>query len=323
MGGRRFVRANESPPADHARRWAVIGAPLDSAGAGAGEQRAPAALRAAGLPERLRAVDEGDISMRIDDSVRHAETGIVAFHWLRAASLELRDRLQRMLDGGASPLVLGGDCTVLLGVFAALRRRLERPGLCIIDRHADVWDADSSPTGAAADMGLALLSGHGPRGLVDLGGAVPMVDPARIFLLGHRPEEDADKAGELDRLPASVNRVEAQSIRVGPSARQVGADTAERLASETDGAWVHLDLDVLDEAVLPAVSEPEPLGLVWDDVGELLIELTLSEAVIGVSVSGFNADLDPRAEHTAAIVETLGESLARRTVPGPSRFAHV
>ena len=97
------------------------------------------------------------------------------------------------------PLVVGGDCTLLLGVFQALPRG---SGLWFVDGHADFFDGESSPTGEAADMELAILTGHGPAGLLE--GARPLLEPAAVVLLGHRPAElHPDVA---PRMPASTRR---------------------------------------------------------------------------------------------------------------------
>src|SRR5918997_1405459 len=96
------------------------------------------------------------------------------------AAAEIATAVGEVLDTGETPVVLGGDCTLLLGVFQALPRGC---GLWFVDGHADFLDGETSPTGEAADMDLAILTGHGPPGLVDR----PLLDPAAVVLLGHRP----------------------------------------------------------------------------------------------------------------------------------------
>ena len=295
--------------------WAVIGAPLDSSGDVRGEERAPAALRAAGLIDSLGGTDLGDIAMRIDDPTRHRDSGVIGFHWLRAASLELRDRLSTVLDRGERPLVLGGDCSLLLGVFAELGRRFDTPGLWMVDGHPDFWDGTSSRTGEAADMALAILTGQGPPGLVDLARRIPMVEPENVVLLGHRSRRFAEAPKELRRIPRAIHRVDAQKI-IGSQPRRVGSHAAERLASRTDGAWLHIDLDVLDERTLPAVTYPQGGGLSWAGFSELLPPLSRSPALIGVSVADLNPDLDPDRSYTRFVAALLTEALAgRRATP--------
>ena len=149
-------------------RLAIVDVPLDCSGAGRAEQFAPAALRAAGVVQRLGARDAGEVDARIGDSRRDPETGVIGAADVRRASAAIAARVRELLDAGECPVVLGGDCTLLLGVFQALPHS---SGLWFVDGHADFFDGESSPTGEAADMDLAILTGHGPPGLLEGGRA--------------------------------------------------------------------------------------------------------------------------------------------------------
>jgi arginase len=290
--------------------WTVLGAPLDSSGAGRGECRAPRALREAGLVERIAAGDGGDIATLITDQRRDPDTGIVGFGDLRSASLQLRDSVAGFLAEDKRPLVLGGDCTVLIGVFAALRSRGKPTGLWFVDGHPDFHDGQSSPTGEAADMDLAILTGSWPAGLADLGGEPPMLDPAQVELLGHRPDSvGLEAAQENARLPEALRRADASTIlEMGPA--RVGEAARARLERDPGGAWLHLDLDVLDESSLQAVSYPQPGGLDWEQLAELAAPLCRSPALVGLSVADLNTDRDPDGAAARRAVDLLGELLA-------------
>jgi len=277
---------------------AVVDAPIDCSGAGRGEERAPAALRAAGLVERLHARDAAEVDARIADTRRDPDTGVIGADEVRRASAAIASRVGELLGAGERPLVLGGDCTLLLGVFQALPGG---SGLWFVDGHADFHDGASSPTGEAADMDLAILTGNGPPDLLE--GDGPLLDPAAVVLLGHRPSElDAEVARENDRLDPAIHARTALEVRELGAAR-VGTDAATRLAGRP--AWLHLDLDVLDEAVLPAVSYPQPLGLDWDELAALVRPLAAAPRLLGVSVADFNPDRDGDGSHAARVVEAL------------------
>ena len=113
------------------------------------------------------------------------------------------------------------------------------------------------------------------------------------------------------RTPASTQRSKLSPPRGfaerGPD--RVGSDAAARLAGRP--AWLHLDLDVLDESVLPAVSYPQPLGLDWEELVALLQPLVAAPNLLGVSVADFNPDRDPDTTDAARIVDKLA-SLFRR-----------
>jgi arginase len=288
--------------------WSVIDAPLDSAGAGRGEERAPRALRAAGLPEVFGAADTGAAAPPLRDTARDPKTGVVAFADLRAASRTLREAVLAALRRGEQPLVIGGDCSLLVGTIAGVRDAVGRTGLWFVDGHADYFDGESSPTGEAADMDLAMLTGDGPPGLVDLGGKVPLVEPDDVVILGHRPASlHPDVALELERVPAEIARTSAEQIAAeGP------AEVARRWESAIAArgpAWLHLDLDALDEASLPAVTYPQPRGLDWDGFEALAGGFLASEALVGLSVADFNPDLDEDGSQARRVVDALRRAL--------------
>jgi arginase family enzyme len=280
----------------------VVDAALDCSGAGRGEELAPAALRAAGLLERLGARDAGAADAHIRDTRRDPATGVIGAADVRRATANISGRVSNVLDVGDCPLVVGGDCTLLLGVFTALPAG---SGLWFVDGHADFYDGETSPTGEAADMDLAILAGHGPAGL--LPGAERLLDPAATVLLGHRPPElNADVAFENARLDPAIHALTAPEVR-GRGPGRVGDEAVTRLAGRP--AWLHLDLDVLDEAALPAVSYPQPLGLDWDELAALAAPLAAAPNLIGVSVADFNPDRDPEGAHASRVVDLLVELL--------------
>ena len=288
--------------------WTVLGAPLDSAGAGRGEERAPAALRAAGLRALFDADDVGDVAPPLRGPERDEETGVIAYRSLIEASVALRARVAEVIGRGRRPLILGGDCTVLLGAIAGARAAAGPLGLWFIDGHADYLDGRSSPTGEAADMELAMLTGDGPAGLVDLAGETPAIDPAAIVILGHRPPEiDPGIAVELARVPLTIARMTADEV-AGAGPGEVG-ERWERALAERGPAWLHLDLDALDETALPAVSYPQPRGLTWEAFVALIRPLLASDALAGLSIADFNPDLDPDGAHSRRVVEALDDAL--------------
>lgn len=181
-------------------------------------------------------------------------------------------------------------------------------GLWFVDGHADYLDATSSPTGEAADMELAILTGNGPPGLVDPAGPMPLVKPADVVILGHRPPSlHPDVALELGRVPAAIARMTAEEITTGDPS-EVGKRWERALAGRGP-AWLHLDLDALDEAALPAVTYPQPRGLDWDAFVALTRPLMASDALVGVSVADFNPDLDEDGAHARRVVDALGSAL--------------
>lgn len=282
--------------------WFLLGAPWDCSGSGRGEQDAPAALRAAGIAG-LVAADLGDADTAIRTTARDPASGVRApadtVRAARALAAALRDGLRA--HPGARPLVVGGDCSLLLGVLPAIGPA----GLWFADGHPDFLDGHASDTGETADMDLAVVTGTGAPELVGLGGAAPMVRPEDVVLLGHRTAGlDAASAAEVARLPAALRRIDAAALVADPAA--AGRRAEQWLAGSGRGAWLHVDLDVLDPAALPAVTYPQPGGPDWARLTAALAPLAASPRLLGISIADFRPDLDPTGASAARVVELVG-----------------
>ena len=286
--------------------WTLLGAPLDSSGAGRGEERAPRALRASGVAERLGVVDAGDVVSPLRDPRRDPASGVIAAAQLVEASEALRDATAACLRRGEHPFVLGGDCSLLPGALAGARVAGGPLALWMVDGHPDALDGDSSPTGEAADMDLAVVLGRGLAALTGLAGAAPIVDPERVALIGHRPAElGTDVAAELALVPRAVTQTTAPELR-----RRGAAEVARATLSWNDGrpTWLHLDLDALDESELPAVSYPQAQGLSWSELVELVVSLLAAPTLIGVSLADFDADHGRAKDYAERIVDALASA---------------
>ncbi len=289
--------------------WAMAAAPIDSSGNDRGEARAPAALRAAGLAEIGSLEDRGDLAARIADTERDPETGVIGFADLVAATAAIATWVAETASGPDRPLLVGGDCSLLPGVFAGLRRAGIEAGLWMVDGHPDAYDGASSPTGEAADMDLTFLLGGAPPALADVWGGdhPPLLEPSRVAVLGHRPAaSDPEVAAELAQVPAGILLVDAPAI-LERGAPAVAAESAELIAGSP--AWLHLDLDALDAAVFPAVSYPQPNGLDWDSFTQLVRPLAAAESLAGISLADLNPDRDPDGAATRRVVGMLAELL--------------
>jgi arginase len=270
---------------------------------------APRALRAAGLAD-LVDVDLGDAATVISTGRRDEATGVRALPETIAAARELANVLWTGVSEhpGHRPLVVGGDCSLLLGVFAGARAALGDVGLWMVDGHPDYLDASASDTGETADLELAVLTGDGPASLVGLGALVPMVAARHVALIGHRVVDlDPASAAEVARLPADLFTLDAQMVVGDPhGAGSHAAAWAERLRLPM---WLHIDVDVLDPSSMPAVTYPQAGGPDLDQLAAVLIPLAASAHLAGMSVADFRPDLDPDGAHAARLVALLGRLL--------------
>jgi arginase len=266
-------------------------------------------LRAAGLSD-LVSRDLGDITIAIDSRYRDQHTGVLALPETVRSAHVLADAVTRALRDlpGRRPLVVGGDCSILLGIFPALRRSVGSVGLWFIDGHPDYLDGHGSDTGETADMDLAVLTGDGADPLVTLAGAPPMLALSDTVLVGHRTQNlDEGALAELARLPGDLRRIDAATLIKDPAA--AGRRAAAWLTRAGQGVWLHLDLDVLDSGSLPAVTYPQPGGPDWKQLSAALRPLAWSPQLLGVSVADFRPDLDTTGSLAARILDLLEHTL--------------
>lgn len=285
----------------------IVGVPIDCSGRFTGVERMPAALRSAGIARRLNIPDFGDLPAVIDDPIRDQTTGIIGYQAVCTASHVIQDGIAALLRQNQQPLVMGGCCTLLIGVFAALRAEIGTVGLAFIDGHLDFYDGRSSPTGEAADMELAILTGIGPAELTGLNGvSQPLVQPRHTVVLGYRDSEQAERDGAPDPATAApgITLYDAQTIR-HDNAQERGQKTVTRLEAEPGRFWLHLDLDVLDSEILPAVDYLMPGGLDWETFIQLARPLAHSPALVGADVTIYNPALDPDGRCAQHIIDAL------------------
>ena len=289
-------------------RVAIIEAPSVLGLFPKGVETLPDALREAGLAERLEARRAGRVEPPPYDERRDAQTLLLNPQAIAAYSAALANSVGSVLDAGEFPVVLGGDCSIVLGCLLALKRR-DRFGLLFLDGHADFYQPEAEPNGEAASMDLALATGRGPAVVVDLEGRRPLVRDEDVVAFGRRDAEDAEKHGS--------QRIEDTAIRVIDLAeiRKCGvADAAIRAVDhlsrpELSGFWMHLDADVLDDAVMPAVDYRMPGGLSWDDLETTLQVAIASRRAVGVNVTIFNPKLDGDGSIATAFVDALAKGL--------------
>jgi arginase len=216
----------------------------------------------------------------------------------------------RVLNGGEFPLVLGGDCSILLGAMLALKRR-GRFGLLYIDGHADFYQPAAEPNGEAASMDLALATGHGPALLTDLEQRGPLVRPADTVAFGFRDAEEQRRYGSQP-LAADILALDLMTIRhIGPErAAEAALDRLRR--PEIEGFFIHVDADCLDDRIMPAVEYRLPDGLSPGDLTSILGLALASGRAVGLEVTIYNPALDDDGtagrELTNILVAALGRS---------------
>ena len=274
-----------------------------------GARRMASRLRELGLRERLGAVDAGTVAPPRYSPERDSATGIRNARAIADYSVALAAAVAAQLDADRVPLVIGGDCSILLGCLLALRPR-GRHALLFVDGHQDLQTPSVSRTGGAAGMDLALAVGIGPPLLSALGGDAPLVPAADVAMLGPRDNPAWYTGDDVQRARDAMHVRYLDALRrTGMTA--AGEEVAALVArSGVKGTWIHLDVDVLDDAVMPAVDSRQPDGLSYDELGSLLRPVLETGLVVGMDVTIYDPDRDPDGTAGRALVDGLVRLLA-------------
>jgi arginase len=206
------------------------------------------------------------------------------------------------------PLVLGGDCSILVGNALALRRR-GTFGLMFLDGHADFYQPEASPTGQGADMDLALVTGRGPAMVAQIDGFDRYFRDDDVALLGFRDGDEYAANGSQDVRDTGILSIDLARLR------EIGAEAAAEqglarlLRHDLAGFWIHLDVDVLDDDVMPAVDFRMPGGVSFAELGTLLTAACRTGHCVGMDVTIFNPTLDPDGSIARNLVDCLAAAL--------------
>ena len=267
--------------------------------------KAPGALRDQGLLRRLDARDAGCLTPpRYDPADWRPGDGVCHAPEIALYSRRLADRIGAILDQGEFPVVLGGDCSIVLGSALAMHRLGEavggRIGLVFVDGHSDFrHPGNASYVGAAAGEDLALVTGRGQPDLASIEGRRPYYRDIDVVVMGIRAQDEY----RLDLQAAGIITRPVPALRAEGAARS--AQWAKEQLVDCAGYWVHLDVDVLDPAVMPAVDAPEPGGIAFPELELLLAGLVESPHCLGVEITVFDPDYDPDGRYAEEITEAI------------------
>jgi len=283
----------------------VVGLPLYTLSKYAGLGRSPLALRRAGSLSALGGAvhDEGDVQIPAleKDAV---EGNIRNFEYFKRGSAEISGKV-----GGISAadrvVCLGGECSFTVGALAGFEGIYRgKPGVLWMDSHGDFNTPETSPSGYIGGMCLAMACGRGPK----LGEAIenlrPLLVERQLVHLGSRaldpPELEAMRSSPMGIY--TMKKVSLEGITA------VAARSARRLADSADWIVCHLDADVLDPSIMPAVNYPTPGGMTRDQVVAVIKALDATSKLKVLEVAAYNADLDAAGSSAGVIIRILREA---------------
>jgi arginase len=287
--------------------YAIVQAPSVLGLRQTGVEDLPTVLLDLGLAARVNARVAALVEPPDYDPARDPVTKMLNPWAIRRYSTMLADAVGALLSGGEFPIVLGGDCSILLGNMLALRRRA-RHGLLFVDGHADFYQPDANVNGEAASSELALATGRGPHVLSELEGYSPLVRDEDVVAFAHRDAEEAASYGSQP-LPEALCSIDLNAVC------RLGAGDAVRQAiahldrPDLSGFWIHLDADALDDAIMPAVDYRMPRGLSWEELETVLRKARISGCAVGLDVTIYNPHLDPDRTAGCELIRTIANAL--------------
>lgn len=287
----------------------LIGVPTNSTGKKDGVAKAPDALRKAGLVDMLAqhcdVYDVGNVEFL--DPKPQRKNGILAYDSFVSMIYSVRKNVIAALEKKHFPLVMGGDCPILLGCLAASRDVYDNYGLFFIDGHEDTYPPHISPTGEAADMELGFALG---KNIEDLTSAftylLPLIERKSLCLLGPRDRKIIQNYGIKSLMKPTMDYDDI-SIKY-QNVDELISKAIAKMHTMVNRWWLHVDFDVLDSNSMPAVDYPQPGGLDWTTLEHMTIPL-LSSAC-GMNITIYNPDLDPTAKCAKQIIKYLERTIS-------------
>jgi arginase len=290
----------------------LIGVAFDGWGRTGAQARAAAVLREAGLASAFA----GEVDVRPDFTlptptpVRAAGSGLMNEAALLGMVEQVHQSVSRSLAAGHFPLVYGGDCTVLLGAVPAVRDVGGRAGLVFVDGHEDTTSLDSSRDGEAANMEIGLLLGlTGRFAPASVRRLLPALAGDALAMLGMRDRALRRELNVASLAERGVLFHDAEDVAADPSG--TAREAATRAAAQSNGWWLHVDLDVLSEDEFAAQLVPgdagTPGGLSWPQLTEAVRAALGVAGCRGLSVTIYDPDQDPDGSDARRVVQFVGD----------------
>lgn len=258
------------------------------------------------MPERILRLDPPEYS-----PIKDAENGILNGDALVKYAIEQAILMKQLLEVGDFPVVIGGDCSILIGSAIALKQ-LGDFAVFYLDGHTDFMEVGLSQTGGAGGMAASMVAGKAHPKISDIWNLSPYVQEENIWCVGNR-EYDYNYENQ-------IRNSEATYISLA-TLREMGvkhcAESFLNSTSRLDGFWLHIDVDVLHDDIMPCVDSRTPDGLWYPEFNTLISTLLQSEKLKGLEITILDPDLDPSGKYTREFAtnftRTLKDARARHS----------
>ena len=247
-------------------------------------------------PENIYSLNPPAYSMDLDPESKVRNADAIALYAAGQAEL-----LHKTLSSENFALVIGGDCSILIGNALALKK-FGNIGLFFLDGHTDFMWPDLSQTHGAAGMDLAIVSGNGHDKLANIQNLKPYFREEDIWAVGNR---EFDEQYESVILNSDIQYFNLKLLRTVGIASCVNGFLDVMISGKKDGFWIHLDVDILDDNIMPAVDSREPGGLSYEELETILESLLKNKLCVGMEITILDPDLDPDGQYTREFVSRI------------------
>jgi arginase len=300
-----------------AQKIRIIGVPMDLGQSRRGVDMGPSALRVAGLQARIKQLglqveDIGNISVKQPEEMSYGEKRAKYMAEIAETCQDLAIVVEKSLDEGFLPLVLGGDHSVATGVAAGVstfyRKQKKEIGYIWLDAHGDMNTPESSPSGNVHGMPLAAIMGYGAPELVDLMGFKPKAEPSNIVIVGAR-DLDAQERKIVKKSGVHVFTMRDIDER---GMREVMSDALKYAMDDTAGVSVSLDMDFVDPSDAPGVGTPVRGGVTYREAHLAMEMIADSEAMVSMEIVEINPVIDEHNRTALLGVELVLSGLGKK-----------
>ncbi len=286
-------------------RIEILGTPFNSLGSPPNIENPAEGLRQAKLIPLLESKghsvsDLGDLSDFLFQEIRDPETGIKDLDLWVDFSDSISRKLGTILSREAFPLLLGGDCSMLVGILSAFAQRDTEVGLIFLDGHADFHSPETSPSGDPADMELAILTGRGPHKITHVAGKYPLLKEEDVVVYGIRA---------WDQLAESNIRVYDRNRMAERGIKESVEEGLVNITRRGLSLWLHFDVDVIDPKLMP-VMFPESRGLTFEETEEFLSLVWAEGRPVGMSIACYHPVLDIDSNAGARLATLIADVLS-------------
>ncbi|MEA9414696.1 arginase family protein [Flavobacterium sp. PL02] len=247
-------------------------------------------------PESILRLDSPAYSSKKDPETKILNANSLADYAIKQAEL-----IHNLITTDKFPFVIGGDCSILLGAAIALKQN-GNYGLFYLDGHTDFIDISLSETGGVGGMAASIVTGNGHKKLTNILNLSPYIKEENLWCVGNR-EYDDEYENEIRKSDATY--ISLDLLRKRGITNCIQSFLLEIENKNLDGFWLHIDVDVLNDLIMPCVDSRTPDGLTYQEFNELTSLLFQSKKLTGFEITILDPDLDTTGEYTAAFVDNL------------------